>query len=206
MPRIALLLVAAALSAAACAPSALARGARSSDAGLPARLASAMRGAGAHSGAYVVNSTQGNAEFRWRERTPRILASNTKLFTTSTVLARYGADGTLGTEIRGQGSLEAGTWKGDLYGHAIDRRHNRDNPVPESLTMIRANSALRARAAEDRAVLLDACLLKAAGMTWEDALSLAGNRLDKAALWTSLIPSMGYMALLRNHLAGEVRR
>jgi D-alanyl-D-alanine carboxypeptidase/D-alanyl-D-alanine-endopeptidase (penicillin-binding protein 4) len=115
MPRIALLLVAAALSVAACAPSALARGARSSDAGLAARLASAMRGAGAHSGAYVVNSTQGTAVFRWRERKPRILASNTKLFTTSTVLARYGAGGTLGTEVQGQGTLEAGTWRGNLY-------------------------------------------------------------------------------------------
>ena len=91
MPRVALLLVAAAVSAAACAPSTLAGGARSSDAGLAARLAGAMRGAGAHSGAYVVNSTQGKAVFRWRERTPRILASNTKLFTTSTALVRYGA-------------------------------------------------------------------------------------------------------------------
>jgi len=35
-------------------------------------------------------------------------------------------------------------------------------------------------------------------MTWEDVLSLAGAGLDKAALWTALIPSMGYMARLRN--------
>ena len=40
--------------------------------------------------------------------------------------------------------------------------------------------------------------LAAAGMTWEDVLSLAGSTVDKAALWTALIPSMGYMALLRN--------
>ena len=44
--------------------------------------------------------------FRWRQRTPRILASNTKLFTTSAALARFGADGTLGTEVRGVGTLD----------------------------------------------------------------------------------------------------
>ena len=109
MRRVALLLAVAATCAAACAPSALAAG------GLAGRLGAAMRGAGAYSGAYVVNSTQGNVVFRWREGTPRILASNTKLFTTSAALVRYGAEGTLGTEVRGDGTLEEGTWKGDLY-------------------------------------------------------------------------------------------
>lgn len=89
-------------------------------------------------------------------------------------------------------------WRGDLYRHALDRRHNRDNPVPDSLGMVRANAMLRARAAEDPAALLDADALKAAGMTWEDALSLTGNRVPKRELWAALIPSMGYMALLRN--------
>jgi hypothetical protein len=93
---------------------------------------------------------------------------------------------------------EYGTWRDALYRYAIERRHNRDNPVPEQLAMIRANAALRKRAAESPAVLLDADALKAAGLTWEDALSLAGSKLDKAKLWAALIPSMGYMALLRN--------
>lgn len=35
-------------------------------------------------------------------------------------------------------------------------------------------------------------------MTWEDALSLAGSKVDKAKLWSALIPSMGIMALARN--------
>jgi D-alanyl-D-alanine carboxypeptidase/D-alanyl-D-alanine-endopeptidase (penicillin-binding protein 4) len=109
MRRVALLLAVAATSAAACAPGAQAAG------GLAARLGVAMRGAGAHSGAYVVDSTQGRVVFRWREDTPRILASNTKLFTTSAALVRYGAEGTLGTEVRGEGTLENGVWKGDLY-------------------------------------------------------------------------------------------
>jgi hypothetical protein len=93
---------------------------------------------------------------------------------------------------------EYGTWRDALWRHAIERRHGRGNEVPEVLAMIRANDALRARAAEDPAVLLDPAALKAAGMTWEDALSLAGPNLAKRDLWTALIPAMGYMALLRN--------
>ena len=87
-------------------------------------------------------------------------------------------------------------WQGDLFRHALDRRHNRDNPTPERLTMIRRNAELRA--SSDPAAWLDADVLKAAGMTWEDALSAVGSKVDKAALWCALIPSMGYMALLRN--------
>ncbi len=41
-------------------------------------------------------------------------------------------------------------WQGDLYRHALDRRHGRDNPVPESLTTIAANQRLRKQAADDR--------------------------------------------------------
>jgi hypothetical protein len=100
--------------------------------------------------------------------------------------------------VTGEHPEVKGTWRGDLYEHALDRRHNRDNPVPDSLVMVRASIALRRHAAEDASILLNPDALKAAGMTWEDALSLAGNRVDKAALWTALIPSMGYMALVRN--------
>lgn len=92
----------------------------------------------------------------------------------------------------------AEVWRGALYEHALDRRHGRGNAIPEALAMIRANTRLRAAAAEDSCVLLDPDALKAAGMTWEDALSLAGPKLSKRDLWTALIPSMGYMALLRN--------
>jgi serine-type D-Ala-D-Ala carboxypeptidase/endopeptidase (penicillin-binding protein 4) len=75
-----------------------------------------MRAAGAHSGAYVVNLSQGETVFSWRERRARILASNTKLFTTAAALARFGTEGTLGTEVRGVGELEEdGVWRGDLY-------------------------------------------------------------------------------------------
>ena len=74
-----------------------------------------MRAAGAYSSAYVVNATSGRTVFHWREDTRRILASNTKLFTTSAALARFGSEGTLGTEVLGRGELEDGVWRGDLY-------------------------------------------------------------------------------------------
>ncbi|GAB3872864.1 TROVE domain-containing protein [Dactylosporangium cerinum] len=93
----------------------------------------------------------------------------------------------------------AGAWQGDLFTFALDRRHNRPAPrVAESLTTVAANAALRAEAAEDPAVLLAPERLRAVGMTWEDALSLGGSRLPKDRLWEALIPSMGYMAKLRN--------
>jgi D-alanyl-D-alanine carboxypeptidase/D-alanyl-D-alanine-endopeptidase (penicillin-binding protein 4) len=75
-----------------------------------------MRAAGAHSSAYVVNLSQGETVFSWRERRARILASNTKLFTTAAAMARFGTEGTFGTEVRGVGELEEdGAWRGDLY-------------------------------------------------------------------------------------------
>ena len=83
---------------------------------LTGNLTRNMRAAGAHSGAYVVNLTDAQTVFRWREKRARILASNTKLFTTAAALARFGTEGTLGTEVRGVGALdEEGVWRGDLY-------------------------------------------------------------------------------------------
>lgn len=89
-------------------------------------------------------------------------------------------------------------WRGDLFEHAIDRRHNRDKPVPESLRMIRANIALRDLASRHPDALLVPEAVRDSGMTWEDVLSLAGSKVPKDKLWSALIPSMGYMALLRN--------
>jgi D-alanyl-D-alanine carboxypeptidase/D-alanyl-D-alanine-endopeptidase (penicillin-binding protein 4) len=82
------------------------------------RLARYMRAAGPYSGAYVfhVSGESPHAVFRWRQRTPRILASNTKLFTTSAALARFGVEGTLGTEVLGTGDLDTeGVFHGSLY-------------------------------------------------------------------------------------------
>ena len=83
---------------------------------LPERLRSAMRSTSAASGAYVVNADTGKVVFRYRHTRPRILASNTKLYTTAAALARFGVDGRLDTEVRGAGDLtEAGVFNGNLY-------------------------------------------------------------------------------------------
>jgi serine-type D-Ala-D-Ala carboxypeptidase/endopeptidase (penicillin-binding protein 4) len=88
------------------------------EAAMVKRLARYMRAAGAYSGAYVVDVSgdKPRAVFRWRQQTPRILASNTKLFTTTAALARYGTEGTLGTEVLGTGELDTeGVFRGSVY-------------------------------------------------------------------------------------------
>jgi D-alanyl-D-alanine carboxypeptidase/D-alanyl-D-alanine-endopeptidase (penicillin-binding protein 4) len=83
---------------------------------LKSSLTRQMRQAGSHSGAYVTNLSTGERVFAWRAGAPRILASNTKLFTSAAALARFGTEGTLGTEVLGEGTLDPeGVWRGDLY-------------------------------------------------------------------------------------------
>jgi serine-type D-Ala-D-Ala carboxypeptidase/endopeptidase (penicillin-binding protein 4) len=89
---------------------------QAAEASLKSSLSLQMRQAGSHSGAYVTNVTTGEQVFAWRAGVPRVLASNTKLFTGAAALARFGTDGTLGTEVLGRGELdEDGIYRGDLY-------------------------------------------------------------------------------------------
>ena len=61
-------------------------------------------------------SQQRPARIRLEAGHPRILASNTKLFTTSAALARYGTDWHPRNRGPGRGSLdEEGIWRGNLY-------------------------------------------------------------------------------------------
>ncbi len=94
----------------------------------------------------------------------------------------------------------------DLFKHALDRRHNRSNPIPDSLLMVRDNAALRAMTPEVAEEFLFGAndlvegpvdALSNAGMTWEALPSLLGGAWT-AKRWEAIIPSMGYMALLRN--------
>lgn len=86
-----------------------------------------------------------------------------------------------------------------LFQFLVTRGRGRDNIViPDSLTMLVANEALRRQAAETPQLLLNTARLQMAGMNWEDALSLAGTKVGKKELWEALIPTMGFMALLRN--------
>jgi serine-type D-Ala-D-Ala carboxypeptidase/endopeptidase (penicillin-binding protein 4) len=89
---------------------------QAAQADLKSSLTSQIRQAGSYSGAYVTNVTTGEQVFAWRGGVPRVLASNTKLFTAAAALARFGTEGTLGTEVLGRGELdEEGIWRGDLY-------------------------------------------------------------------------------------------
>ncbi len=86
---------------------------------LQARLAAAMRGAGASSGAYVLDATSRSVVFQSRASTARILASNTKLFTASAILAKLGPTATLPTELESDGTADTvtGVFTGNVYLH-----------------------------------------------------------------------------------------
>ncbi|MFE3124491.1 TROVE domain-containing protein [Streptomyces hydrogenans] len=90
-------------------------------------------------------------------------------------------------------------WQGDLFKHAIDRRHNRAEDVPARLTTIRARNDLHSIPPQERRALLadGADRLAAAGMTWESLAGWLQGPLDATA-WEAIIPSMGLMALARN--------
>jgi hypothetical protein len=94
-------------------------------------------------------------------------------------------------------------WQGDLFEHVIDRRHGRDNPIPESLEMLRERSVLMDIPPGERAKMLRSWgaraprFLSDAGMTWEALAGWLQGPMDARA-WEVIIPTMGYMALLRN--------
>lgn len=94
--------------------------------------------------------------------------------------------------------------RGPLFKYAIDSRHGRDVLDTSRLPMIHMNKLTRSawnEAAKGREVVnlaLSAESLRAAGMSWQDVLSALGSKMDKTKLWEALIPTMGYMALLRN--------
>ncbi|HEY3467933.1 MAG TPA: TROVE domain-containing protein [Amycolatopsis sp.] len=91
--------------------------------------------------------------------------------------------------------------QGALFKHVLDERHDRGNPLPGSLGVLRARAELTAWDVPRRRDLFGradaADVLRAAGMTWESVAGWLQGRLD-ARVWEALIPSMGYMALLRN--------
>ena len=98
-------------------------------------------------------------------------------------------------------ALDKVFWQGDLFQYALDRRHGRDKPIPDSLATIYAHESLMATPVEQRRTYLARPdvrqRLALAGMTWEALAGWLQGPMDAAA-WTAVIPSMGYMALLRN--------
>ena len=115
-------------------------------------------------------------------------------------LLKYDADGSavrFGDVIDLTHPAATGERQGDLFRHALDRRHRRDNPIPASLTMLAARAELMALPIERRREVTDPAVLGAAGMTWEALAGWRQTTMDAAA-WEGIIPAMGYLALLRN--------
>ncbi|MFF4263344.1 TROVE domain-containing protein [Streptomyces virginiae] len=93
-------------------------------------------------------------------------------------------------------------WQGELFRHALDRRHNpAEARVPAgNRTLVAHRALMELPVSERRAVVLapdGAERLAAAGMTWESLAGWLRGPMDAAA-WEAVIPSMGAMALLRN--------
>jgi hypothetical protein len=93
-------------------------------------------------------------------------------------------------------------WQGPLFRYALDRRHHPDDAQPPaSDTLLTANRDLLAIPVDQRRALITgpdgAERITAAGLTWENLAGWLQGPMDAAA-WQAVIPSMGYMALLRN--------
>jgi serine-type D-Ala-D-Ala carboxypeptidase/endopeptidase (penicillin-binding protein 4) len=84
-------------------------------ASLKRALNGGMRLAGAYSGAEVVDLTADRILFSHNATTPRLPASVEKLYTTTTALTRFGANGSLSTSVLGSGQPNGSTFAGTLY-------------------------------------------------------------------------------------------
>jgi hypothetical protein len=87
-----------------------------------------------------------------------------------------------------------------LFAWLLDRRHHPESVRVDlgALPVLAANQRLAAVPQAERRALLDQPeRLAEAGMTWEALPAWLGGALDATA-WTAILPSMGYMARLRN--------
>lgn len=93
------------------------------------------------------------------------------------------------------------TWQDALFKHILSVYHDSSTVPTAELSMLTANRELRSKKPEKiRKWAANGKLaekLSEAGFAWEAVPSLVNGPWD-AALWEAIIPSMGYMALLRN--------
>lgn len=94
------------------------------------------------------------------------------------------------------------TNQSDLFKYALDRRRDANAEVPTSLTMVQKRKAILSSSLDEKRALLKSsdasARLKAAGLTWEAVGSSFGKGGLDAEAWEALIPTLGYMALIRN--------
>lgn len=93
-------------------------------------------------------------------------------------------------------------WQSTLFKYAIEARLGIEGlEIPAALKMLRTNHDLRSLEPDTIRALASvgdlAERLEAAGVTWEAVPSLVNGPWTRE-LWEAIIPSMGYMALLRN--------
>jgi hypothetical protein len=90
-------------------------------------------------------------------------------------------------------------WQADLFCWLLDHRHNRpEERLSDRLPKVRANRLLHMLSPDARrSYLAQPEKLAEAGMTWESLSGWLQGPMDRQA-WEAVIPSMGYMALLRN--------
>lgn len=103
-------------------------------------------------------------------------------------------------ELGDQRHIVPDEYRSTLWRYLLDRRHGNAAPwaeLPESLTMIRDREFMNDIPQGARAAMLLPEQVKTAGMTWESVASWLGGPWTASA-WEAVIPSMGYMALLRN--------
>lgn len=90
---------------------------------------------------------------------------------------------------------------GALYSWLLDRRHHGDARNLEALPLITARARMEAVPVEERREFMKsaeyAVVASLGGITWEYLSGWIPGGMDAAA-WEAVIPSMGYMALLRN--------
>ena len=89
----------------------------------------------------------------------------------------------------------------DVFKFALDRRYNDNVEVPASLNVVAARQEVKQFSGADLRKMADEGTLtefvRKSGMTWENVSSVIDGGMDAKA-WESVIPVMGYMALLRN--------
>lgn len=89
-----------------------------------------------------------------------------------------------------------------LFSYVLDKTYNSNAVIPTKLDMLAQRNSILSRPKEDlRALITDGGdihqLLGLGGLTWEALSGSISGGMDARA-WEAIIPSMGYMALLRN--------
>lgn len=84
-----------------------------------------------------------------------------------------------------------------LFKFLLDRRHGNQEPDLSALDQIRRDAKLLATPEAKRRAKMTTKRLKKAGWTWERLAGWVPGGMDAEA-WEAIIPTMGYMALIRN--------